>query len=78
MKISISDPMKTWVDGRLKTGSFSSTSEYVRDLICRDQERQQAIDDLQAAIDEGARSGEAKPFDFKAFKARMCKRHAER
>lgn len=76
MNVSLPDPMKTWIEARMKDGNFSNTSDYVRHLIRRDQERMQAIEALQRAIDEGVRSGEPIPFDFKVFKARMRERHA--
>lgn len=75
MNVSLPDPMKTWIETRLKDGSFSNTSDYVRHLIRRDQERAQAIEALQKAINEGAQSGPPEPFDFKAFKARMREQH---
>jgi len=78
MNVSLPDPMKTWVEGRLKDGRFSNTSDYVRHLIRRDQERAQEIEVLQQAIDEGLKSGAPKPFDFKAFKARMREGHARK
>jgi antitoxin ParD1/3/4 len=71
MNVSLPDPMKTWVEARLKDGSFSNTSDYVRHLIRRDQERAQAID-------EGLKSGDPEPFDFKTFKARMREKHARK
>ena len=76
MNVSLPDQMKTWIDARLEDGRFSNTSDYVRHLIRRDQERAQAIEALQQAIDEGVKSGEPEPFDFKAFKARMREQHA--
>jgi len=76
MNFSLPDPMKTWLEARLKEGQFSNTSDYVRHLIRRDQERVQTIAALQQAIDDGVKSGEPAPFDFKAFKARMRAQHA--
>lgn len=78
MNVSLPDPMKSWIETRLKDGSFSNTSDYVRHLIRRDQERAQAIEALQKAINEGVQSGEPEPFDFKAFKARMREQHARK
>lgn len=78
MNVSLPDPMKTWVEARLKDGSFSNTSDYVRHLIRRDQERAQAIDALQQAIDVGRKSGDPEPFEFKAFKVRMREKHARK
>lgn len=75
MNVSIPDPMKTWVEERTRDGSFSNTSDYVRHLIRRDQERTQAISQLQAVITEGLESGEPRPFDATALKVRMRRAH---
>jgi antitoxin ParD1/3/4 len=77
MNVSIPDPMKAWVEERTRGGSFSNTSDYVRHLIRRDQERSQAVAQLQAAITEGLESGEPRPFEASAFKARMRSKHGE-
>ena len=78
MNVPLSDPMKIWVETRLKDGSFSNTSDYVRHLIHLDQERAKMIKALQQSIDEGVKSGEPKPFDFKAFKAQMREQHVRK
>jgi antitoxin ParD1/3/4 len=74
MNVSLPDPMKDWVETRLKDGRFSNTSDYVRHLIRRDQERAEAIAEIQAGVDNGLASGPARPFDLSGFKARMHKR----
>ena len=72
MNVFLPDSMKAWVEARLKKdGRFNNTSDYMCHLIRLDQERKEAIDSLQKAIDEGIGSGDPQPFDFKAFKARM-------
>jgi antitoxin ParD1/3/4 len=78
MNVSLPDPMKSGIEERLKDGSFSNTSDYVRHLIRRDQERAQAIEVLQNAIDDGMKSGAPEPFGFKAFKARMREQHVRK
>lgn len=40
MNVSLPDELRTFVDGRVGDGGFGSTSEYVRDLIRRDQDRE--------------------------------------
>ncbi|MEJ6844600.1 type II toxin-antitoxin system ParD family antitoxin [Sinorhizobium fredii] len=75
MNISLPDPMKTWIETRLKQGEFSNTSDYVRHLIRRDQQREAAIATIQQAIDEGLSSGEPEPFEASSFNARMRKQH---
>ncbi|MDB5691952.1 MAG: addiction module antitoxin [Alphaproteobacteria bacterium] len=57
MNISIPDKLKGWAESRVAEGRYSSTSDYVRDLVRRDQEREEKLRRLQAAIDEGLASG---------------------
>lgn len=40
MNVSLPDELKIFVDERVGHGGFGSTSEYVRDLIRRDQDRE--------------------------------------
>ena len=58
MNVSIPDKLKGWAEQRVAEGRYSSTSDYIRDLVRRDQEYQQKVDRLQAAIDEGRNSPE--------------------
>lgn len=67
MNVSLPDPMKTWVEARTKGGRYSNVSDYVRDLIRRDQQRHDAIAEIQTLIDEGIESGAARDFDMAAF-----------
>lgn len=66
MNISIPDKLKGWAEARVAEGRYSSTSDYVRDLVRRDQEAEEARRRLQAAIDEGRASGisERDPFEY--------------
>ncbi|MGZ8408156.1 MAG: type II toxin-antitoxin system ParD family antitoxin [Caulobacteraceae bacterium] len=57
MNISLPDPMKEWVEAQARTGRYSNASDYVRALIRRDQERAQALSELQRLITEGIESG---------------------
>ncbi|OYW99631.1 MAG: antitoxin [Bosea sp. 32-68-6] len=56
MNISLPDQMKAWVEAQTETGRYGNASDYVRDLIRRDQEKRDSIARIQA-IDEGVRSG---------------------
>ena len=69
MNVSLPDPMKTWVEDQTTSGRYANTSDYVRDLIRRDQDRQAGIAELQRLIDEGLASGPAEPFDMAAWLA---------
>ena len=52
MNISLPDQMKEWVEAQADTGRYSNASDYVRDLIRRDQERDRREVRLKAAISE--------------------------
>lgn len=57
MNISLPDAMKDWVETQARTGRYSNASDYVRDLIRRDQERADTLAELQALLTEGLESG---------------------
>jgi antitoxin ParD1/3/4 len=78
MNVSLPDAMKAWVESQTQDGRYSNASDYVRDLIRKDQERRHAIAALQAAIADGVESGEPQAFDAEAFKLQMRDRHVVR
>ncbi len=57
MNVSLPAPMTDWVEAQAETGRYSNSSDYVRDLIRRDQERQDKIAQMQRSVDEGLASG---------------------
>lgn len=57
MNISLPEELKRWVESQARTGRFGNSSDYVRELIRRDQERQARIANIQQLIDEGIESG---------------------
>ncbi|HEX7348516.1 MAG TPA: type II toxin-antitoxin system ParD family antitoxin [Rhodanobacteraceae bacterium] len=75
MNISLPEPLKRFVDEEVRDGGFSSTSDYVRELI-RERQRHAAEAHLRALIAEGLASGPAVPVD-KAWFAKM-RRQARR
>lgn len=76
MNVSLPDPMKSWVESQTQDGRYSNASDYVRDLIRRDQDRQQAVAELQQLVDEGLASGPAARLDVEAFLARKRDQNA--
>lgn len=64
MNVSLPDPMKHWVEAQTRTGRYSNASDYVRDLIRRDQERLAGLARLQNAVTEGIESGIAEDFSM--------------
>ncbi len=59
MNVSLPDGMKTWVDAQSRSGRYSNASDYVSDLIRRDQERTAKIVQMQQLVDEAMASGES-------------------
>lgn len=57
MNVSLPSPMKDWVENQARSGRYSNASDYVRDLIRRDQERAAELAKLQRLITEGIESG---------------------
>jgi len=57
MNVSLPDAMKQWVEDQVQTGRYGNSSDYVRDLVRRDQERADAREKLQQMVDEALASG---------------------
>ncbi|UXN74999.1 type II toxin-antitoxin system ParD family antitoxin [Devosia sp. A8/3-2] len=57
MNVSLPDAMKEWVEARVETGRYGNSSDYVRDLVRRDQERTEARAKLQQMVDNALASG---------------------
>ncbi|WP_018402805.1 type II toxin-antitoxin system ParD family antitoxin [Marinobacter gelidimuriae] len=58
MNVSLPELMKEWVETQARSGRYSNTSDYVRDLIQRDQDRAEKVENVQRLISEGLESGE--------------------
>lgn len=65
MNISLPDSLKTFVDHQVSERGYGTSSEYVRELIRKDQERQT----LRALLLEGAASPPDRPADAAYFQA---------
>ncbi len=57
MNVSLPDAMKAWVERQADDGRYSNSSDYVRDLIRRDQERARKIAAMNALVAEAYASG---------------------
>lgn len=73
--ITLTDQQDGWIKSQIQAGHYTNDSEYIRDLIRREQERSAQIDALRAALIEGENSGTPQSFDLQAFKARMTAAH---
>ena len=63
MNISLPDPLRAFVEEQVRSGSYSSSSEYVRKLIRDDRARLQ----LRALLLDGAASPPGAPADEEYF-----------
>ncbi len=73
MNVSLPDNLKTYVDTQVENGSYSSTSEYVRDLIRKDHGRRE----LRNSLLEGARSPITARVDVNYFASLRDQANAE-
>jgi antitoxin ParD1/3/4 len=73
MNISLPDELKSFVDEQVGSGGYGTSSEYVRELIRKDRDRQR----LRAMLLEGAMSGPGVPTDqayFESLRKRVRRR----
>ena len=56
MSFALPESMREYIDARVAAGNYGNTSEYIRDLVRRDQE-EQAKKRLRDLIEEGLASG---------------------
>ncbi len=72
--ITLTEQQNSWVKAQIESGHFGNDSEYIRDLIRRDQQAKQRLAMLRQALVEGESSGNPKPLDISAIKAAGRKR----
>ena len=51
--ITITDQMDDWVKGQVETGKYGNDSEYFRDLIRKDQSKEDNLETLRNLLVEG-------------------------
>jgi antitoxin ParD1/3/4 len=73
--ITLTDKQDGWIKAQIDAGHYTNDSEYIRDLIRREQERSADIEAVRAALIDGEASGEPRPFDAGAFMQRMLASH---
>ena len=55
--ITVTDQQDRWIKAQIEAGEFTNDSEYIRDLIRRDQARKAEILAIRSALIEGEESG---------------------
>ena len=57
--ITLTDKQDDWIKAQIAAGDYTNDSEYIRDLVRRDQEQNAKFRALKAAIHEGLDNGES-------------------
>ena len=73
MNVSLPDPLREFVQRQVESGGYGTSSEYVRELIRRDQDRLQ----LRSLLLAGAKSpvtGEADAAYFAKLRSRVARK----
>lgn len=55
--ITFTDKQDKWIKSQIEAGEYTNDSEYLRDLVRRDQAKNDKFSALKAAITEGLESG---------------------
>ena len=76
--ITVTDQQDKWIKAQIDGGDFVNDSEYIRDLIRRDQARQSEVDVIRSALIRGEESGQPQAFDGELFKEQMAAKHARK
>jgi antitoxin ParD1/3/4 len=60
LSFALPETMRSYIDARVASGHYGNTSEYIRDLVRKDQ-AEEAKARLRALIEEGLASGPSRP-----------------
>jgi antitoxin ParD1/3/4 len=60
LSFSLPETMRSYIDARVATGHYGNTSEYIRELVRKDQAEEGRVR-LRALIEEGLASGPSRP-----------------
>ena len=55
--ITFTEQQDQWIKTKIASGQFTNDSEYIRDLVRRDQEKNAELEILRAGLIEGEQSG---------------------
>ncbi len=75
--ITVTEQQDKWIKAQIDGGDFTNDSEYIRDLIRRDQASQFEVHAIRGELIKGEESGQPQAFDGQLFKKEMAAKHAK-
>jgi antitoxin ParD1/3/4 len=76
--ITVTGQQDEWIKAQIEAGGFTNDSEYIRDLIRRDQARNAENEAIRSELIKGEQSGEPQHFDVARFKKDMTAKHVRK
>lgn len=73
--VSLGQHFTSFIESQVQGGRYGSASDVVRAGLRLLEEHETKVKALQDALNAGLESGEPRPFDFEAFKARKRAEH---
>lgn len=71
--ITLTEQQEEWVKAQIAVGRYTNDSEYIRDLVRRDQEDRAKLEALRQAIREGRESGIYEGDAFAAVREKLTR-----
>ena len=66
--ITVTRQQNEWIKAQIESGKFTNYSEYIRDLVRRDQAQLLEIETIRRELIKGEKSGKPVAFDGEQFK----------
>ena len=76
--VSLGAHFANFIDTQVQGGRYGTASDVIRAGLRLLEEHEAKVKALQDALNTGLQSGEPRPFDFEAFKARKRAEHSAR
>ena len=73
--VALGQHFTSFIDAQVQGGRYGTASDVVRAGLRLLEEHEAKVKALQEALNAGLESGEPRPFDFEAFKARKRAEH---
>jgi antitoxin ParD1/3/4 len=75
MNISLPQEMKDFIESQVATGRYANASDFVRDLVRAEQDKMDALAELNAEIQKGIDSGIAEGVTLESIWRDAVERH---